>query len=214
MLGHDPEDPEGDSGNQRVLAVSASNLAPITKSIVYRIDTARVVGDTAEPIQTARMVEIGESGASGSDLLRGHDDERSGTDEAVDFLRDELANGPRPVKEIQAEARAAGISDKMLRSARERLGIRPQKGGFRDGWTWGLEDALGVRAPSQGGEEGHLHETPVPKRNSAPSNASETTEGALPDTGAPSTDPLPSAAEIEEKARELGLEFYDDEVAA
>ena len=41
MLGHDPDDPDGEDGSQRVLAVSSSNLAAIAPSLVYRIDTAR-----------------------------------------------------------------------------------------------------------------------------------------------------------------------------
>jgi RecA-family ATPase len=45
MLGHDPDDPDGEDGNQRVLAVSSTNLAAIAPSIVYRISTAHV-GDT------------------------------------------------------------------------------------------------------------------------------------------------------------------------
>ena len=54
MLGHDPDDPDGEEGRQRVLAVSSSNLAAIAPSLVYEITTATVMGDTGEEISTAR----------------------------------------------------------------------------------------------------------------------------------------------------------------
>jgi len=57
--------------------------------------------------------------------------------EAQDFLRDELANGPRPVKEIKAEAREAGITLTALRKAKDRI-CRACKGGMQDGWYWEL----------------------------------------------------------------------------
>ena len=58
--------------------------------------------------------------------------------EAMDFLRDELAHGPVAVKFIQKRARGAGISDKALRNAREALGIKPKKEDFYAGWVWEL----------------------------------------------------------------------------
>lgn len=42
-------------------------------------------------------------------------DHRSATDEATEWLRDMLADGPMPAKAVQREAREAGISDKALR---------------------------------------------------------------------------------------------------
>jgi hypothetical protein len=56
-------------------------------------------------------------------------DGRSGASEAVDFLLDALAEGPRPSKELEAEARPLGITVKNLRNARQKLGIKPYRGG-------------------------------------------------------------------------------------
>lgn len=64
--------------------------------------------------------------------------EKTATDEAVDFLRDILKLGPMRTKEIMKEAAGAGISEKTLRRARERLGIKPAKRGFSAGWWWEL----------------------------------------------------------------------------
>jgi hypothetical protein len=55
-------------------------------------------------------------------------------DEAKDFLRNMLRDGRKmPVKEIDAEARAAGIAVMTLRRARELLGIVSEKVEQRDG---------------------------------------------------------------------------------
>jgi putative DNA primase/helicase len=49
-----------------------------------------------------------------------------------------LAAGPRSAREVQQEAKGAGIGEKPLRTARERLRIKPQKSGFDSGWVWAL----------------------------------------------------------------------------
>lgn len=46
-------------------------------------------------------------------------------DEAMDYLRDALAAGPRPSREVNTEARGQGISEKTLDRARKELGIVP-----------------------------------------------------------------------------------------
>lgn len=55
-------------------------------------------------------------------------------EEAEEFLRDTLAGGPRTVREIEAEARDAGIAPRTLRRAREALDIRPRKSGMGGAW--------------------------------------------------------------------------------
>jgi putative DNA primase/helicase len=58
--------------------------------------------------------------------------------EALDFLREELADGPRAAHDIKKAAREAGLSWATVRRAQERLGIKPRKLGFDSGWQWGL----------------------------------------------------------------------------
>ena len=43
-----------------------------------------------------------------------------GRDEAVDWLREELKDGPKPVKEVEKQAKEEGISNMTLRRAKER----------------------------------------------------------------------------------------------
>jgi hypothetical protein len=144
MLGHDPDDPDGEDGNQRVLAVSSTNLAAIAPSIVYRISTAHVMGDTGEAITTAEISPIGESSVGAHDLLRGrgNPEELTAASEAEHFLREELAVGPRSASELEREAQKIGISKMALFRARKALGIKPERrsvqGGGKGagGWFW------------------------------------------------------------------------------
>src|SRR5262249_49461724 len=54
-------------------------------------------------------------------------------------LRRELADGARkPAQDVRRQATAAGITPKALRSAKEALGIKPEKDGFDGGWVWAL----------------------------------------------------------------------------
>jgi hypothetical protein len=150
MLGFDPDDPEGEESDQRVLAVSASNLARLAPSLAYRIEGATVQGDTGgETINTARIFEIGESGAASHHLLAGREDEeaRADRDEAVEFLRVELADGPRPAGEIKAAAKTAAITDWALRKAKAKLGVDRAKDGMKGPWMWILPEGETPRLP-------------------------------------------------------------------
>lgn len=68
------------------------------------------------------------------------DGERTATGEAMDWLRDTLGPGPMPAVEVMKLARLSGLTDKALRTARERLCIKPQRIGFGRGSSvqWAL----------------------------------------------------------------------------
>lgn len=67
-------------------------------------------------------------------------------DDAINFLRQVLADGPMSVADIEADARGAGVlgesqrisQSKPFRTAREALGIVPQKSSMAGGWVWAL----------------------------------------------------------------------------
>jgi hypothetical protein len=180
MVGHDPDDPDGEDGRQRVLAVSSSNLAAIAPSLRYEISTARVMGDTGEEIVTARVACTGESAAGAHDLLRGHPDEeeQTGTDEAEAMLAEELAEGARPADKVIKQARQLGISDKQLRRARGRLGLESTKTGFQGGWEWSLPKPPHRRRPSNSPEQGHLGRLRDQERDCGSTEPPEDAQGA------------------------------------
>ena len=69
-----------------------------------------------------------------------HDDSE-GCGERLDaeqFLRDLLADGPLPTRQIKADADGAGYSWATVRRAQKSLGIAAIKAGMKGGWTWRL----------------------------------------------------------------------------
>jgi hypothetical protein len=58
--------------------------------------------------------------------------------EAEDFLRNLLADGPMPSRNVQSEAKAAGIAWATVRRAKETLGIKAAKSTLDGGWAWAL----------------------------------------------------------------------------
>lgn len=57
---------------------------------------------------------------------------------AEQFLRDPLADGPLPTRQIKADADGDGYSWATVRRAQKPLGISAIKGGMKEGWTWRL----------------------------------------------------------------------------
>jgi len=110
LLARDPDDPDGERGQQRVLAHIKSNVSPLAPSLSYEVEPIILPGD--ERIETARLQLLGESDHSGHDLLGvEHDPEkRSAVDEAVEFLEAELFGGgrepgaSRPTRALPASA--------------------------------------------------------------------------------------------------------------
>lgn len=131
-----------DLGRRLVLPIKC-NLSPDSSGLAYRIGQSSNGAPVVEWETRPVTITADEALAVMNDDV----EDRSQTDEAVDWLRALLGDGPQKAGEVQREARQAGISDKALRRARERLKIRPSKSGFSGAWTWALpEDAQ----PAQG----------------------------------------------------------------
>jgi archaellum biogenesis ATPase FlaH len=130
VVGENPDDAQ-----ERVLCHLKSNLAAKTSSLAFVIDKGRFLWKGTSELTAEQVLAQPVSG------------DRSATDEAADFLKNMLASGPMGAAEMIKEAKKLGITDKPLRSAREKLGIRPSKDGFRSGWIW--------RLPAQGAQYAH-----------------------------------------------------------
>jgi hypothetical protein len=89
------------------------------------------------------VFELGSVEISPFELLRGKqetDEERGALGEAEDFLRDYLAVGQQNAKAATKAAKDAGISERTLRRARERLGVKVMKSKVTGSWVWGLPE--------------------------------------------------------------------------
>ncbi len=126
--------------DRRLLLPLKNNISKDKTGLAYSI----IEAENGQPIIAWELEPVTIT-ADDALVLPESKEERTETDEAVDFLLDLLANGAVKVDEIQIKARQACINKKPLRSAREKLGIKPQKSSaFKDGyWEWSLpEDAL------------------------------------------------------------------------
>lgn len=122
-----PDDP------RRVLAVTASNLAREAPALRWSLVASADDPDVA-------VVAWGETCALTPDqLLARPDAEEAGAlGEAGEWLRAELAAGPRPPKEVQAAARKAGIAWRTIERAKGKAGVISRKDGFDGVWVWAL----------------------------------------------------------------------------
>jgi hypothetical protein len=126
-------DPKDETGNRRVLAVTASNLSAPVPALAYHLAPSEEHG-------CARVVWEGVSDHTSSTLLAAQvgDEERSAVDEAGDFLRDILASGPVAARDVEKAAREAGVQPRTLRRAKDQLKIRSVKSGMGASWSWVL----------------------------------------------------------------------------
>jgi hypothetical protein len=112
LVGRDPKDP-----SQLVMAQVRNSLAELQPSLSYRI----VGSDTS----TARVEWLGRNPHSANELLSGKSrQEGRPRDQAVAFLEQLLASGPRTSVEIWQAAVKAGHSKRTLERAKRGMDIR------------------------------------------------------------------------------------------
>jgi putative DNA primase/helicase len=111
----------------------------------YHIESALGGTDsrTGKPVKTSKVVWDGPTTMTANQVSE-VESERGGTGaprlrEAMDFLREELRDGPRPASEVQEKAEAEAIAPETLRRARRKLKVEsaPIKGGGPGAkWEW------------------------------------------------------------------------------
>lgn len=142
IVGTPPDQPDG---SERVVALPKSNLAPSVSSLRFRLEGRQVPGVKPDGspgiLDVVGVTWLGESSATADDLLSSTED-RTLTAEAVDFLRDCLADGPRSRQDIRRDGFRLGLTDKALRRARESLGVVVERDDSTKGRpsTWSLPD--------------------------------------------------------------------------
>jgi putative DNA primase/helicase len=133
--------PDENDKTRRLLIPSKMNIGPDQNGLAYRIEGCLIAADGREIATSRIMYETAPVTISADQAVAavdGNRENRSAKAEAIDFLTELLSGGPVPAKDIIKEASGAGISAKSLRSARNTLGIKPEKPGFESGWVWAL----------------------------------------------------------------------------
>jgi len=162
-----------DDDRLRVMAPHKSNVAEKPPSLTYRLVTSEVH-------DTARVEWIGVTDHDANSLAAGpiSPHEKSVLDEAIEFLRSQLENGPMWAKQVYKEAHDAGVSDASLRRAKAVLRVRSQKVGT-DGWQWSLPEKHDPDPPDDGQKEHVEHVEHLQNfKNEDPENSAYIREGA------------------------------------
>jgi hypothetical protein len=139
------KDPDDES--KRALCQTKNNLAMIGEPQGYKIEGGQFSWTGTSDLTARRILSFA-----------GDTDERDAQAEAVEFLRTVLKDGPRPAKEVKAEAMQAGLTEQNLRTARARLKIKPTKEGGEFGgkgakWMWQLPDTQDVDASADAAQD-------------------------------------------------------------
>lgn len=115
-----------DNRERRLFLPLKNNLAPLGLGLAYRIvahgDMPRLEWESEPVDNRADDFTISDDGRR----------DQSAVDEAADWLKDVLAVGPVPSKELDKRAEEDGIRPRTLRRAKKTLGVRP----FRSGAIW------------------------------------------------------------------------------
>jgi hypothetical protein len=123
-----------DDAQRRVLAITKNNLSKEMPSLAFELVDAHN--------GVARVSWLGTTQHSADDLVapRSGEGEGSAVADAAKVLKDILWHGPVRVAEAKRKAREAGIADRTLDRAKQRLLVLSHKRGFADGghWVWEL----------------------------------------------------------------------------
>jgi len=117
----------------RVMAPHKSNLAEKPPALSYRIVTAAF--HTTARIEWMGTVEHDADALAAGGATTPH--EKTVMADAVEFLRDELSDGPMWAKQVFRDAKDAGIAEITLRRAKTTLRVKSEKIGV-EGWQWEL----------------------------------------------------------------------------
>jgi hypothetical protein len=130
-----------DNPSRRLFLPLKNNLGTDTTGFAYQIEGYRLDnGD--EDIETSRVIWEAESISVNADEAFSNpnigNEEMGALDDAKQFLRDMLSDGPVSVKQIKMDADGAGHSWATIRRAQAALKADAYKEGMKGGWHWRL----------------------------------------------------------------------------
>ena len=192
MIAKDPDNLE-----RRLFVPMKNNLARIDGGLAFRIEQ-HTVGE-ANAILASAIVWDGEQVMRTADEILAAADNagtnQSARDDAAGWLRELLADGSLPAKQVQSEADAAGHSWATVKRAKKAAGIVAfREGGAADKgrWFWRLPDTESLRGSSNGYLAQERNVSILAEVEPLKSSEVDTTNAAAPDDGTVRQSPMAS----------------------
>lgn len=161
-------DPQAD--DRRVILVLKQNLAPEPAGLSFAVEGALVHGEQG-PIPTSRLVFTDDVvTVTADEALAAQSmvaEERTARDEAIDWLQEALADGARPRRELEQQAKADGVPWRTIHRGAKVLGVTMTRSGFGAGSIWTLP------APSVPRDEHSCHATEAARMGTSGTNGAE-----------------------------------------
>jgi hypothetical protein len=145
-----------DDSTRRLVLPVKNNLGNDHTGLAYRIATA----ENGAPVITWEPNPVEISADEALDTIS--QDDHSEREEAAEWLRDTLTDGPVLTSEIQKLAKQVGHAWRTVRRAKDRIGAQAVKQGFSGKWVWELPKMSTISQDVQSnnvdtlGEVGHL----------------------------------------------------------
>lgn len=132
-----------DGEDRRILARSKSNIGPDDGGFVYSLEqTEAIPGVQASAVRWGEAIEGTARELLAESETDRDDDEGSAKGRAEAWLIELLAGGAISSKQVQSDAKEAGLSWATVRRAADSLNVARIKDGLRGGWYWRINDRL------------------------------------------------------------------------
>lgn len=132
-----------DGEDRRILVRSKSNNGPDNGGFVYSLEqTEAIPGVQASAVRWGEAIEGTARELLAESETDRDDDEGSAKGRAETWLIELLAGGAISSKQVQSDAKEAGLSWATVRRAADSLNVARIKDGLRGGWYWRINDRL------------------------------------------------------------------------
>ena len=141
--------------NCRIFAAAKNNLGPDMDGLAFEVEQRNLTGE----IQGAVVAWVEPVPTTAEEAMVSAIGSHTTSSGAKEFLKELLRDGGMDQKDVVRAGKEAGFTERNLRTAREALGIKPQKEGFAGAgrWIWQLPSAPVLtlvvdNSPSHGSE--------------------------------------------------------------